>query len=59
MKVTAYKCELCNELSEEKPAATLSVRYNNETDLMHDIVMEICDMCESEVVGMLNRRRPK
>ena len=59
MKVTAYRCELCGELYEEEPTATLSIRYSNEVDLMHNIVMEICDMCDREVVGMLNRRKPK
>lgn len=59
MKVTAYRCELCGDITEEKPAATLSIRYFNEEDITHDIVMEICDMCEIEVVGMLDRRKAR
>ena len=56
MKVTAYKCELCGTLSEEKLTASLSIRYPKEVDLERDVVLEICADCEEGAIEFLHQR---
>ena len=56
MKITAYKCEMCGALSKEDLVASVSIRYRKEVDLMYDVVLEVCETCETEIKEIINRR---